>query len=170
MPVQCTGVNFSFLFYKSFHGHWLLKWTFENPKMGSDYWWYDLRFNFATMVAEGALCVVYDVCYNRSVVEVAMTVKSLKLFLIDMAIQWLGQKYETQLNSGNIFLSRSMLAYFVRVPICGLGNRGVCVNSSHYGGWEPSELLCILAFIYIYIYVCLRRFDFRINIRDPEWV
>jgi len=85
------------------------------------------------MVAEGALCVVYDVCYNRSVVEVAMTVKSLKLFLIDMAIQWLAQKYKTQLNSGNISLSHLMLGYFVGVPNCGLGIRGVCVNSSHYG-------------------------------------
>lgn len=54
------------------------------------------------MLAEGRSCIIYDVCYNRSVVEVAMTLKSLKLFLIDMAIQWLGHKYQTQLNSGNI--------------------------------------------------------------------
>jgi len=49
--------------------------------------------------ADGNLCVVYDVCFNRSVVETAMSVKRLKLFLINMALTWLGQKYTTTLSS-----------------------------------------------------------------------
>ncbi len=52
--------------------------------------------------ADGNLCVVYDVCFNRSVVETAMSVKRLKLFLINMALTWLGQKYTTTLSSGVI--------------------------------------------------------------------
>jgi hypothetical protein len=52
--------------------------------------------------ADGNPCVVYDVCFNRSVVETAMSVKRLKLFLINMALTWLGQKYTTKLSSGVI--------------------------------------------------------------------
>lgn len=51
--------------------------------------------------AEGNTYVIYDVCYNRTVVESAMSVKSLKVFLVDMALTWLGQKYKTQLSTGN---------------------------------------------------------------------
>ncbi len=52
--------------------------------------------------ADGNPCVVYDVCFNRSVVETAMSVKRLKLFLINMALTWLGQKYKTKLSAGVI--------------------------------------------------------------------
>lgn len=51
--------------------------------------------------AEGKTYVIYDVCYNRTVVESAMSVKPLKVFIIDLAFTWLGQKYKTQLSSGN---------------------------------------------------------------------
>lgn len=50
--------------------------------------------------AEGQTYVIYDVCYNRTVVESAMSSKPLKLFIIDLAFTWLGQKYKTQLSSG----------------------------------------------------------------------
>lgn len=159
--------------YKSLPGHWLLKRTFQESQEPQDgiglLIIYELGFNFATMVAEGALCVVYDVCYNRSVVEVAMTVKSLKLFLIDMAIQWLAQKYKTQLNSGNISLSLPFDAWlFRRSP-------QLWVRYS----WCLHKLIplwvvrtkWIIVYYSVYIYVCLRWFDFRTNIlRDPGWV
>ena len=52
--------------------------------------------------AEDRTNVIYDMCFNRTVVESAMTVKSLKVFLIDMSLTWICQKYETQLSPGNV--------------------------------------------------------------------
>lgn len=47
---------------------------------------------------KGKTYAIYDVCYNRTVVESAMSVKTLKVFIIDMALTWLSQKYKTQLS------------------------------------------------------------------------
>ncbi|KAJ7539140.1 hypothetical protein O6H91_11G078400 [Diphasiastrum complanatum] len=48
----------------------------------------------------GSTCWVYDVVYNESVLRQAMSHKTLKLFVIEMALTWIGQKYKIQLVSG----------------------------------------------------------------------
>lgn len=43
------------------------------------------------------LCLVYDVVFNMTIVRHAMVHKSLKFFLVNLALTWIGQKYDTPL-------------------------------------------------------------------------
>jgi len=91
------------------HGHEPLGVKTSVKIPSTDWSWctliYSDAFSAQCGCAEGKTYVIYDVCFNRTVVESAMSVKPLKVFIIDLAFAWLSQKYKTQLSSGNFSLS-----------------------------------------------------------------
>jgi hypothetical protein len=48
---------------------------------------------------KGTPCTVYDAVFNTDVVKQAMVTRRLKVFLVELVLQWIGQKYKSELDA-----------------------------------------------------------------------
>ena len=56
---------------------------------------------YGLVFTDGKLCMVFDVVFNLAVMRQSMVNKQLRSFLINMAMMWISQKHNIEIQSGN---------------------------------------------------------------------